>query len=108
MIDAVGLRERSRQRLARLSAGEAQRVALARALAPGPGLILVDEPTSRLDRAHARAIADLLATTASREHQTIVCASHDPDVIARAEHTVALGETVALGHTVALGTRSDQ
>jgi ABC-type lipoprotein export system ATPase subunit len=53
-----------------------------------PGLILVDEPTSRLDRAHATAVAELLAATAAREHQTIICASHDPDVTERAEHII--------------------
>jgi ABC-type lipoprotein export system ATPase subunit len=90
LLDRLGLRERSRQRVARLSAGEAQRVALARALAPAPGLILVDEPTSRLDRAHANAVAELLSDTAAREHQTIICASHDPDVAERAQHTIDL------------------
>jgi ABC-type lipoprotein export system ATPase subunit len=90
LLEAVGLRERSRQRVARLSAGEAQRVALARALAAAPGLVIVDEPTSRLDREHAGAVADLLAATASREHQTIVCASHDPEVEARADHQIDL------------------
>ena len=90
LLDRVGLRERSRQRVARLSAGEAQRVALARALAPAAGLILVDEPTSRLDRAHATAVAELLAATSAREHQTIICASHDPDVSERAEHIIDL------------------
>jgi putative ABC transport system ATP-binding protein len=90
LLDAVGLRDRSRQRVSRLSAGEAQRVALARSLAAAPGLVIVDEPTSRLDRDHAGAVADLLAATASRERQTIVCASHDPEVIDRADHVVDL------------------
>jgi putative ABC transport system ATP-binding protein len=92
LLDRAGLRERSRQRVARLSAGEAQRVALVRALAPAPGLVLVDEPTSRLDRARARGVADLLAATAIREHQTIICASHDADIIERADHAIDLAD----------------
>jgi len=86
----VGLADRARQRVARLSAGEAQRVALARALASARGLLIVDEPTSRLDEAAAEAVAELLATAAGQGRQTVVCASHDPQVIRRADEVVGL------------------
>src|SRR6202022_1254484 len=56
-LAAVGLSERAEQRLSRLSTGERARVAIARALAPRPALLLVDEPTSRLDQANAVAVA---------------------------------------------------
>jgi len=92
ILEALGLRERARQRVSRLSAGEAQRVALARALAPGAGVVIADEPTSRLDRPRAQEIADLLARTAAHERQTVICASHDPDLIERADHTIELGD----------------
>ncbi len=57
VLGRVGLSERARQRVSRLSAGEAQRVALARALAGARGLLIVDEPTSRLDEANAGEVA---------------------------------------------------
>ena len=57
--------DRTRQRVHRLSAGEAQRLALARALAGARGLLIVDEPTSRQDEANARAVAALLALSVS-------------------------------------------
>jgi ABC-type lipoprotein export system ATPase subunit len=80
VLAAVGLAEHARQRVARLSAGEVQRVALARALACARGLLLVDEPTSRLDAVTAAATASLLAA-ASRGGQTVICATHDPELL---------------------------
>jgi ABC-type lipoprotein export system ATPase subunit len=82
----VGLAHRARQRVARLSAGEAQRVALARALACARGLLLVDEPTSRLDEANAVMVAELLKA----ENQTVVCATHDPELVRRADDVLRL------------------
>ncbi|HUE25546.1 MAG TPA: ATP-binding cassette domain-containing protein [Solirubrobacteraceae bacterium] len=92
----VGLAELAAQRVVRLSAGEAQRVALARALASARGLLIVDEPTSRLDEANARTVAALL-TGAAAEGQTVICATHDPALVARADEVVGLGQPVAVG-----------
>jgi putative ABC transport system ATP-binding protein len=89
-VAAVGLGERARQRVARLSAGEAQRAALARALAGARGLLIVDEPSSRLDQANAARVAELLSAAAARECQTVICATHDPELIGRADHLIEL------------------
>jgi ABC-type lipoprotein export system ATPase subunit len=78
------------QRVARLSAGERQRVALARAMAGARGLLIVDEPTSRLDEANAAAVADLLVRATSEDGQTVICATHDPQVIRRADRVIEL------------------
>jgi ABC-type lipoprotein export system ATPase subunit len=92
VLDRVGLAERSGQRVERLSAGEAQRVALARALACADGLLIVDEPTSRLDEETAAAVAALLAAAAEQDGHTVICATHDVPVISRAHAAVTLGE----------------
>jgi putative ABC transport system ATP-binding protein len=89
-LTRAGLADRARQRVYRLSAGEAQRLALARALASARGLLIVDEPTSRQDENNARAVAALLAAAAHEEGQTVICATHDPAVIRQADHVIVL------------------
>jgi ABC-type lipoprotein export system ATPase subunit len=89
-LAAVGLAERAGQRVSRLSAGEQVRVAVARALAVSPQLLLVDEPTARLDQANAHTLAVLLSTLARESGTAIVCATHDPVVIEHADLELSL------------------
>jgi ABC-type lipoprotein export system ATPase subunit len=89
-LTRAGLGDRARQRVHRLSAGEAQRLALARALASARGLLVIDEPTSRQDENNARAVAALLVAAAHEEGQTVICATHDPAVIGQADKVVVL------------------
>ena len=89
-LAAVGLDERAEQRASRLSSGESERAAIARALAARPALLLADEPTARLDRANALAVAALLAQAAHESGATVVCATHDPLVIEQADEELAL------------------
>ena len=89
-LERVGLAGRARQRVHRLSAGEAQRVALARALASARGLLIADEPSSRLDESGARMVAELLAAAAREDGHTVICATHDPVLMARADQVVEL------------------
>lgn len=90
VLARVGLSERARQRAGRLSAGEAQRLALARALASARGLLIVDEPTSRLDEANATMTAELLSAAARLDGQTVLCATHDERLLALADNVVDL------------------
>lgn len=89
LLSALGLAERAEQRVERLSAGEVQRVALARAMASARGLLILDEPTSRLDEASAELVADLIQD-AARRGQTVICATHDPRVTGRADELLAM------------------
>jgi ABC-type lipoprotein export system ATPase subunit len=90
ILSAVGLGERAGQRVSRLSAGEQVRVAVARALAAKPKLLLVDEPTARLDQANARTLSVLLSTLARETGAAVVCATHDPVVIEHADAQLSL------------------
>jgi ABC-type lipoprotein export system ATPase subunit len=88
-LDWIGLTRLAHRRADRLSGGEQRRVALARALAPGPRVLLADEPTAHLDRITGRMVIRRLRD-ATREGTTVIAASHDPDVISAAETRLTL------------------
>jgi iron(III) transport system ATP-binding protein len=103
-LELVGLADRADSRPAELSGGERQRVALARALAPGPSLILLDEPFSSLDAALRRRlrrdVVDILRTAGA----TAVLVTHDQ------EEALALADRVAVlrsGRLVQHGAPAD-
>jgi len=90
LLAAVGLAGRERSLPARMSGGEQQRIAIARALINTPALLLADEPTGNLDSGNATEILDLLARLRAEHHMTILLASHDPQIAARAERLIRL------------------
>jgi ABC-type lipoprotein export system ATPase subunit len=85
----LDLGHRLGQRPAELSVGELQRVAVARALVCDPAVVLADEPTANLDAANAARVLDALAAGAGAG-RTVVVASHDPLVVARADRVLTL------------------
>jgi ABC-type lipoprotein export system ATPase subunit len=92
-LEWVGLERLAERRADRLSGGEQRRVALARALAPGPRVLLADEPTAHLDRLSGRMIIRLLQEAVRRTGTTVVAASHDPDLVAAADEVLLLAGT---------------
>jgi phospholipid/cholesterol/gamma-HCH transport system ATP-binding protein len=62
---------------AELSGGMRKRVGLARALALDPGILLVDEPSSGLDRITASEIYKLLLALKKKQNVTLVVVTHD-------------------------------
>ena len=91
-LEQLALGARSAHRLRRLSTGERARVALARAIAADPPIVLVDEPTSRLDEANARLVTSLLARMAREREACVICATHDPVVVALADDELSLAQ----------------
>lgn len=88
-LQTVKLETRARHFPTELSSGERQRVALARALMRPTAVVLVDEPTANLDRQAADELISLLRTLPD-EGRTLVAASHDPNLIARADAVIRL------------------
>ena len=69
-----------------VSGGELQRVALARALAARPGVLLADEPTSRLDPITQARTLEMLAGIAGERRLGVVLVTHDADIAERWAH----------------------
>jgi len=90
LLAAVGLAGRERSLPSRMSGGEQQRIAIARSLINTPALLLADEPTGNLDSANAAGLLDLLARLRAEHDMTIILASHDPQIAARAERLIRL------------------
>lgn len=77
MLELVELEGLGEREIAQLSGGEQQRVALARALAPGPQLLMLDEPLGALDRAlRERLMLDVRAIL-KRVGMTAIYVTHD-------------------------------
>ncbi len=80
-LGKVGLENRERALPAELSGGEQQRLAIARAVVHRPGILLADEPTSRLDPASAAEIVTIFRDF----HQagvTVLITSHEQALFA--------------------------
>ncbi len=90
LLDIVQLQNLGARKIDQLSGGQKQRVALARALAPGPALLLLDEPLGALDRKLREETQFQLKDIQRRLKTSFLIVTHDQD------EALALADRIAV------------
>ena len=93
-LTRVGIDKHADHRPDQLSGGQRQRVAIARAIVHRPEVIIADEPTASLDKKTASEILDLIQELNQKTNITVVVATHDPLVMARAQRQLHISDGV--------------
>jgi iron(III) transport system ATP-binding protein len=90
VLELVGLSGTEKRLPNELSGGQQQRVALARALAPGPAVILLDEPFSNLDASLRQRVRREVKAILEEARATALFVTHDQ------EEALSLSDLVAV------------
>jgi iron complex transport system ATP-binding protein len=103
-LEQVVLADRADEPVLELSGGQRQRAWIAMVLAQDTAHLLLDEPTTFLDLAHAVDVMTLARGVAHDSGRTVVCVLHDLTLAARfADHVVVVDD----GRIAAAGTPRD-
>ncbi|MBX3583413.1 MAG: ABC transporter ATP-binding protein [Rhizobiaceae bacterium] len=104
MVERVGLKGHEHKLPSQLSGGQQQRVALARALVFEPGVLLLDEPFSALDKSLRGQMQDEVKRLHEETGTTFVFVTHDQS------EALALASRIAIfnhGELLQVGTPQD-
>jgi len=97
ILREMGLAGRMRFLPTRVSGGERQRAAIARAVVNEPRIILADEPTGNLDSETGKMILDLIMSRCRRKETTMLIATHDPGIAAKADRIIHIRDGLLEG-----------
>lgn len=104
VLSWVGMADMADRSVEYLSGGEQQRVALARTLAPGPRLVMLDEPLGALDRSLRERLITEITDLMERDGTTALYVTHDHDEARVFADRIALMRS---GRIVQVGPWSD-
>jgi macrolide export ATP-binding/permease protein macB len=80
VLKMIGLEDKLKEKIYKLSGGEQQRVALARIYLQDNPVILADEPTASLDKENRDLVFSLLRRLQKEKGKTIVIVTHDQEL----------------------------
>jgi branched-chain amino acid transport system ATP-binding protein len=102
MLDLLGLRDLADEPIERLSLGQGRLVEVGRALMTQPRLVLLDEPSSGLDRTETAALATTLRAVQDERGFAILLVEHDIELVASfttRSYLLDFGRMIASGTT---------
>ncbi len=102
ILDLLGLTDLAEEPIEALSLGQGRLVEVGRALVTGPKLLLLDEPSSGLDRTETDALAATLAEVQREKGFAVLLVEHDVELVAaftERAYVLDFGHLIADGPT---------
>jgi len=88
LAEKMGIGDKLKRSVVKLSHGEKQRTAICRALLTNPKLILADEATGNLDPDNKNRILDLLFNAVDEQQATLLAVTHDYELLGKFDRVV--------------------
>jgi branched-chain amino acid transport system ATP-binding protein len=102
VLELLGLRDLADEPIERLSLGKGRLVEVGRALMTEPALLLLDEPSSGLDREETAALAKTLRAVQAERGFAILLVEHDVELVSsftERSYVLDFGTLIAEGAT---------
>ena len=97
ILEQVGLKNKRKIKVKKLSGGEKQRVAIARSLIKSPKIILADEPTGSLNYEKGIEIMELLDKFHKKSNHVMIFVTHDDRMAKFADEVIHFEDILAKG-----------
>jgi putative ABC transport system ATP-binding protein len=88
LVEQVGMSDKLKRPIRRLSQGERQRVAICRSLLPEPPVLMCDEPTGNLDPDNKQVILNHLMREVAERQTTLVVVTHDHQLLPQFQRVI--------------------